>query len=216
MVVDRRTPTEILGLSPIPEDGVVIMDQDSTRRPLGAPRETADSALERIAEQPVDPMEPRILGEPVGGEDSIGLGATRFQRQTIPFQIHDLRTHEQPLAIAGQDVGQSDGHVQALDSPLQIVACQRILVVEHLLAEQLTGDRVQPAEPQPAVQEHRTASHGRHHSVLYQDGPVYRPYGFELLERHHASVERSGKEPPDKRAVHCPQAIDRSIGRPEK
>ena len=120
------------------------------------------------------------------------------------------------FAVAGEDVGQGDRHVEAPHVDLEVAVAFGVAVVEHRLAQQTAGSHFESAHPQPAVEVHGPTGDEAGDPLLHQHTAVDRPDRLDPVERDHPAIDRRRAEPPGELTVLCPEAVHVAVRRTEQ
>ena len=141
------------------------------RQEVSRPRPAAVVAVDALAVDPVRSPEPRIVQEAGTGEEMtahagklVGLVVFRAaaedhfidsHRRDVPssaLKVERLGPHVNRLPIARKNVGQGHRQVLRLHLRLEVLARLRIAIVDHRLGDFLAGLRIEPNQPQAAVE----------------------------------------------------------------
>jgi len=132
------------------------------------------------------------------------------------LQVERLRSHENEVAFAAENVRRCDRHAQDLDVRCDALACQRVLRVHPFFGQHFARPRVQAVEAYTALQEHGAAGGDIGHIITDQDSPMHGPHRFKLLVDHMPLVARGSSKLPNQLAVFGLQTIDVAVGASKK
>ena len=143
------------------------------------------------------------------------FSAVRPQVAALAVLVQDLGFQIDVLAVAGENVVQTRGHIQDHRSRLEVLARVRIGVVDLRLVHQNAGCRIEDDQSQAAINKGVPPGDRVETTVFDQHVSADWPERFDLVVCNQTTIARCGQVTPSEFAVRGAKAINPAISRAE-